>query len=117
MPTNQRSVAEGRAQAVACLGEVHECLSRFLKNLGGIDPATAEDLVEVIGTELGEMGQQFIKTFSGALAQGRNVIAQASGGPQSLGDPLARRPEPAVEEAAPEDDEGPAAALLQQMRG
>jgi hypothetical protein len=80
MPTNQRSPAEARAQAVACLGEVHECLSRFLKNLGGISPATAEDLVEVIGTELGEMGQQFIKTFSGAHAQGRDAIV----GPQSL---------------------------------
>jgi hypothetical protein len=35
--------------------------------------------------------------------------------PMSLAD-LVPRPEPAVEEAAPEEDEGPAAALLQQMR-
>jgi hypothetical protein len=106
MPTNQRSVAEGRAQAVACLGEVHECLSRFLKNLGGIDPATAEDLVEVIGTELGEMGQQFIKTFSGALQQGRDAIA----GPQSLAELAPQRQADPIQSQP--DEQSAAADLL-----
>jgi len=92
---NQRSPAEARAQAVACLGEVHGCLSRFLKNLGGTDPQTAEALVEVVGEKLAGLGQELVANFSGALAQGRDAGPQslAELAPQRQADPIQSQPD------------------------
>jgi hypothetical protein len=112
-PPQQRTPSEAKQIAVSTLSDINAALGDMMRRLGGTPPDLAEAIVGAVAAEMISAAQQLEQSFIGALAQGRNAIAQASG-QQSLGDPLAQRPEPAVAEAAPEDD-SQAAALLAKL--
>jgi hypothetical protein len=105
--------SEAKQIALSTLSDINAALGDMMRRLGGTPPDLAEAIVGAVAAEMISAAQQLEHNFSGALAQGRNAIERASG-PQSLAEPLVQRPEPAVEEAAPEDD-SQAAALLAKL--